>query len=78
MFMANPISVLDICQRLVYTNYSEGGMGMNIGTAVVLVLLCVVVGLIIRKMIRDKRSGKSLQCGMDCQHCGGHCGHRNE
>ncbi len=51
---------------------------MNIGTAVVLLILCVVVTLIIRKMIRDKRSGRSLQCGMDCRHCGGHCGHRTD
>lgn len=38
-------------------------------------VLCVagVVALIIRSMIRDKKNGKSLQCGGDCRHCGGHC-----
>lgn len=51
---------------------------MNIGTAVVLLILCGVVALIIRKMAQDKRNGKSLQCGMDCQHCGGHCAHKAE
>ncbi|MDE6015068.1 MAG: FeoB-associated Cys-rich membrane protein [Acetatifactor sp.] len=51
---------------------------MNVGTAVVLLILCGVVALIIRKMVQDKRNGKSLQCGMDCQHCGGHCAHKAE
>ena len=43
------------------------------GTAIVLVILIGVVGLIIRKMVKDKKAGKSLQCGQDCSHCGGHC-----
>ncbi len=46
---------------------------MNLGTIVVLVVLCGVIVLIVRSMVRDKRSGKSLQCGMDCKNCGGHC-----
>lgn len=46
---------------------------MNIGTMIVLVILCAAVALVVRNMIRDKKSGKSLQCGMDCKHCGGHC-----
>ena len=28
---------------------------------------------IFRGLIRDKRNGKSIQCGGDCKHCGGHC-----
>ena len=32
------------------------------------------VALVIRGMIRDKKNGKSIQCGGDCKHCGGHCG----
>ncbi|MDD6492828.1 MAG: FeoB-associated Cys-rich membrane protein [Firmicutes bacterium] len=32
-----------------------------------------IVALIIRSMIRAKKSGKSLQCGGDCRNCGGHC-----
>ena len=24
---------------------------------------------------KDKKNGKSIQCGGDCSHCGGHCGH---
>jgi len=44
------------------------------GTVIVLAALAGVVALVIRSMIRDKKSGKSLQCGGDCKHCGGHCG----
>lgn len=44
------------------------------GTIVVLATLAGIVVLVIRSMIRDKKRGKSLQCGGDCSHCGGHCG----
>lgn len=37
-------------------------------------ILAVIVCFVIRSMIRDKKKGKSLQCGCDCKHCGGHCG----
>ena len=37
------------------------------GTAIVLVVLAGVVGLVIRSMVKDKKSGKSLQCGQDCK-----------
>ena len=40
------------------------------GTAVVGIALAGIVALIIRKMIRDKKNGKSIQCGGDCKHCG--------
>ena len=43
------------------------------GTAVVFVLLVGVVGMIIRSMIKDKKAGKSLQCGQNCNHYSGHC-----
>ena len=45
------------------------------GTVVVLAILAGVVALIVSKMIKDKKNGKSIQCGGDCNHCGGHCGH---
>ena len=45
------------------------------GTVVVLAILAGVVVLIVRKMIKDKKNGKSIECGGDCCHCGGHCGH---
>lgn len=44
------------------------------GTFIVSVILVGIVCLIVRSMIRDKKNGKSLQCGGDCKHCGGHCG----
>lgn len=31
-----------------------------------------IVGLAVRSMVRDKKSGKSIQCGGDCSHCQ-HC-----
>lgn len=43
------------------------------GTFVVGLALLAVVVLIVRSMIKDKKNGKSLQCGGDCSHCGGHC-----
>lgn len=45
------------------------------GTVLVGMVLAGIVVLIIRSMIRDKKNGKSIQCGGDCRHCGGHCGH---
>lgn len=44
------------------------------GTAIVLAALAAVVGLIINRMVRDKRNGRSIQCGCDCKDCGRHCG----
>ncbi|MBO5474082.1 MAG: FeoB-associated Cys-rich membrane protein [Lachnospiraceae bacterium] len=41
------------------------------GTAIVLLIVAGAVGLAVRSMIKDKKAGKSLQCGGDCKHCGG-------
>ncbi|MDE6518228.1 MAG: FeoB-associated Cys-rich membrane protein [Acetatifactor sp.] len=43
------------------------------GTLIVLAVLAGIVALVIRGMVRDKKNGKSLQCGGNCSHCGGHC-----
>lgn len=43
------------------------------GTFIVLAVLAAIVALVIRGMVRDKKNGKSIQCGGDCRHCGGHC-----
>ncbi|MCC8136973.1 MAG: FeoB-associated Cys-rich membrane protein [Clostridiales bacterium] len=43
------------------------------GTILVGGILVVIVALIIRSMVKDKKAGKSLQCGGDCSHCKGHC-----
>lgn len=45
------------------------------GTLIVGLIVFGTAGLIIRGMIRDKKNGKSIQCGCDCGHCGGHCSH---
>ena len=43
------------------------------GTAVGIVILAVLVGAAVRSMVKDKKAGKSLQCGQDCSHCSGCC-----
>lgn len=43
------------------------------GTVIVSVILAGAVALAVRSMVRDKKAGKSIQCGGDCKHCGGGC-----
>jgi len=45
----------------------------HMGTLAVSAVVIGVVALIIRSMIRDKKNGKSIQCGGQCKDCGGHC-----
>lgn len=45
------------------------------GTMIVGVALIGVVSCIIYSMVQGKKKGKSIQCGGDCRHCGGHCSH---
>ena len=45
------------------------------GTIIVSGILILIVALIIRSMIRDKKAGKSLHCGNDCKRCSGRCHH---
>ena len=52
---------------------SENKEDYLMGTVVTGAVVVVIVGLIIRSMVRDKKNGKSLQCGGDCGKCGGHC-----
>lgn len=42
-----------------------------ISTIIVLVLVVAACVLAIRSMIKDKKSGKSIQCGGDCKKCSG-------
>lgn len=44
------------------------------GTVFVLGIVLGIVCLAVQSMRKDKKNGKSLQCGGDCKHCGGHCG----
>lgn len=46
----------------------------SMGTFFVSVILAAVVALAIRTMVRDKKQGRSLQCGCDCKNCSHHCG----
>lgn len=43
------------------------------GNLIVGAALAAIVAFVVRGMIRDKKNGKSLQCGCGCTHCGGHC-----
>lgn len=45
-----------------------------LGSLAVGLVLAAIVGLILRKVIRDKKQGKSF-CGGDCSACGGGCSH---
>lgn len=48
------------------------------GTVFVGAIVVVIAGLIIRSMVRAKKSGKSIHCGGECGHCGGHCGDNHD
>lgn len=48
----------------------EDVMGTIAAGAVVLGMVVLAV----RSMVKDKKNGKSLQCGSDCSRCKGHCG----
>lgn len=43
------------------------------GTIIVFLMLAGGIMLAARSMIKNKKAGKSWQCGQDCSHCGGHC-----
>lgn len=43
------------------------------GTIVTGTILLCIIGLILKSMIKDKKQGKSIQCGGNCKHCGGGC-----
>lgn len=40
------------------------------GTVIICGVLALIVGLVIYKLVSDKRKGKS-SCGGDCAHCKG-------
>lgn len=42
------------------------------GSVIVGVVLAAIIFFIIRKMIKDRKKGKS-SCGCDCASCGGAC-----
>lgn len=44
----------------------------NIANIVVISILVLAVALVIRKLVRDKKAGKS-SCGCGCSNCSGAC-----
>ena len=63
--------VVSLCVYQFGVLFSTGAFG--IGTFITLLAVIGIVCLIIRSMVIDKKNGKSVQCGGDCKHCGGHC-----
>ncbi len=49
-------------------------LSQNLANIVIIAVLVLVVGLVIRGMIRDRRAGKS-SCGGNCSSCGACCSH---
>lgn len=47
--------------------------GGKMGTIIVGLFVAGVAALAVRSMVRDKKKGRSLQCGTDCSRCGGCC-----
>lgn len=43
------------------------------GTFIIGAVVLVIIGLAVASLVRDKKQGKSIQCGGDCKHCGGRC-----
>lgn len=43
------------------------------GTFVGLMIVAVLLGGAIWSMVKDKKTGKSIQCGGNCKNCGGRC-----
>lgn len=41
------------------------------GTVIVLAMVAAAAALAIRSMIKNKKAGRSIQCGGDCSRCGG-------
>ena len=48
---------------------------MNLSTFIILVILAVIIGAVVRIMIRDKKAGKGDLKGRGCGGCAGGCGH---
>ncbi len=45
----------------------------NLGSIVVVLVLLVIVALIVRRLVMDRKAGKHI-CGGSCGSCGGGCG----
>ena len=47
-----------------------------LGTIITAVILLAVIVGVICYMVRQKKKGKPLACGMDCENCGSACDYR--
>ena len=45
----------------------------NLASVIVSLVLLMVVGLIVRRLVLDRKAGKHI-CGGSCGSCGGSCG----
>lgn len=69
-------TLLCVCARLdskLVICKSSAEMRIIMGTIIVGLVLAGIVALIIRSMVKGAKQGKSIQCGGECKHCGGHC-----
>lgn len=48
----------------------------NIYNIIVIAVILLVVFLIVRKIVKDKKAGKSAVCGGDCSKCHANCSHK--
>ena len=48
----------------------------NIYNIIVIAVILLVVFLIIRKIVKDKKAGKSAVCGGDCSKSHANCSHK--
>lgn len=46
-------------------------MGTTIGTAIVILIVLVICFFAVRSIVKDKKAGKSIQCGGNCKNCNG-------
>jgi hypothetical protein len=47
--------------------------GMKMGTLVTGAVVIGIIALALSSIIKDKKNGKSVQCGGECKNCGGGC-----
>jgi hypothetical protein len=44
-----------------------------LGSIITGLVVLLIVFLAVRSLVKDKKDGKSVQCGVDCKHCNGGC-----
>ncbi|MBQ2473228.1 MULTISPECIES: FeoB-associated Cys-rich membrane protein [Lachnospira] len=44
-----------------------------LGSIITGLVVLLIVFLAVRSLVKDKKAGKSVQCGVDCKHCNGGC-----